>query len=665
MATTTATGHRANVVSEFPGMAAADPTGPRFLIEDIYPSVDGGRYAIKRIAGEPVEVWVDLLREGHDQLAAELLWCKESSGNWQREPMRLHGNDRWHGRFIPIEPGHYLFQVEVWTDQYETWRHGLLLKRDAGLDIALEAREGRDMLAELSPRTTQAKRVIDQACRDFDRTSDVNLLLSSDLASAVAASEVRGDMTQSVSIPVVADRSRARAGAWYEMVPRSQGAVPGRHGTFDDCIARVPDIASLGFDVIYLTPIHPIGQSHRKGRNNALTAEPGDPGSPYAIGDAAGGHDAVHPDLGTLEDFRRFVEACQGYGMEVALDFAVQCSPDHPWVTEHPEWFKRRSDGSIRYAENPPKKYEDIVNPDLYCTDRIALWQALRDVILFWVRQGVRIFRVDNPHTKPFPFWEWLIREVQQRDPNVLFLAEAFTRPKIMKGLAKLGFTQSYTYFTWRTHKAELEQYLSELTGYPEREYLRPNFFVNTPDILPFHLQTGEPWVFKSRVALAALLSSNYGIYNGFELLEHEPIPGREEYLNSEKYEIKVRDWNKPRNIKSYIARLNRIRRENNALLQTADLRFAQIDDGEVVGFVKEAAQRDNAVAAAIALTGQGPRTFWFHFGDMTIGPDDSRAPIRAIVNLVTGQRHLVEWGGVRLTINPTDDPTLLFRCEN
>ena len=293
--------------------------------------------------------------------------------------------------------------------------------------------------------------------------------------------------------------------------------------------------------------------------------------------------------------------------MEIALDFAVQCSPDHPWLKQHPEWFKRRPDGSIRYAENPPKKYEDIVNPDFYCADRIALWPALRDVVLFWVQQGVRIFRVDNPHTKPFPFWEWLIREVQERDPNVLFLSEAFTRPKVMKALAKLGFTQSYTYFTWRTHKAELQAYLSEITRYPEREYFRPNFFVNTPDILPVHLQNGEPWMFKSRVALAATLSANYGIYNGFELLEHEPIPGREEYLNSEKYEIKVRDWNKPGNIKDYIGRLNRLRRENPALLQTSNLRFAQVDDGEVIGFVKESVARDNAVAVAIALSGHGP----------------------------------------------------------
>jgi starch synthase (maltosyl-transferring) len=350
--------------------------------------------------------------------------------------------------------------------------------------------------------------------------------------------------------------------------------------------------------------------------------------------------------------------------MEVALDFAIQCSPDHPWLKEHPDWFKRRPDGSIRYAENPPKKYQDIVNPDFYCADRIALWQALRDVILFWVKQGVRIFRVDNPHTKPFPFWEWLIHEVQERDPNVLFLSEAFSRPKIMKGLAKLGFSQSYSYFTWRTHKAELQEYLSEITRHPEREYFRPNFFVSTPDILPVHLQKGEPWMFKSRVALAAMLSSNYGIYNGFELLEHEPIPGREEYINSDKYEIKIRDWDKPGNIKSYIGTLNRIRRENAALQQTSNLRFAQVDDGEVMGFVKESVAYDNAVAVAIALNGHGPRTFWFHFGEITIGTGNTRAPVRAVVNLITGERHMIEWGGVRLTINPSDDPALLFRCE-
>jgi starch synthase (maltosyl-transferring) len=395
-----------------------------------------------------------------------------------------------------------------------------------------------------------------------------------------------------------------------------------------------------------------------------LRADAGDPGSPYAIGSAEGGHDALHPELGNLDDFRRLVSACAGHGLEIALDFAVQCAPDHPWLTQHPEWFRRRPDGSMQYAENPPKKYEDIVNPEFYGPDRDDVWPALRDVVLFWVSQGVRIFRVDNPHTKPFPFWEWMIREVQAVDPNVVFLSEAFTRPKVMKALAKLGFTQSYTYFTWRTGKEELQAYLSEITGYPEREYFRPNFFVNTPDILPHHLQTGEPWVFKARIALAATLSGSYGIYNGFELLEHEPIPGKEEYLDSEKYELKVRDWNRPGNINSYIAELNRIRKANAALLQTSKLRFAQVDDQDVIGYVKESVTNDNAVAVAVALAKQGPREFWLHLGDIEIGPADSRGRIKSIENLLTGERHTVEWGGVRLRIDQERDPALIFRCH-
>src|SRR6267378_2865310 len=459
-----------------------------------------------------------------------------------------------------------------------------------------------------------------------------------------------------------ADRPRARAGAWYEMVPRSQGRTPGQHGTFEDCIARLPDVAAMGFDVVYLTPIHPIGHTNRKGRNNAVSAVEGDPGSPYAIGGPEGGHDAVHPELGTLEDFRSFVAACRRLDMEVALDFAVQCAPDHPWLKEHPQWFKRRPDGSMRYAENPPKKYEDIVNPDFSSEDAGALWNALRDVVLFWIEQGVNIFRVDNPHTKPFRFWEWLIHEIQLRHPDVIFLAEAFTRPKLMKGLAKLGFTQSYTYFTWRTQKWELEQYLNELTAYPERDYYRPNFFVNTPDILPYHLQSGETWMFKSRVALAATLSSTYGIYNGFELLEHDPIPGKEEYLDSEKYEIKVRDWDQPGNIKPYIRDLNRARRENAALQQTSQLRFIPIDDGNVIGFVKESVDQTNTVVAAIALSRE-VHEFWFPLGDVEIGGAGDRRHVAAVENLITGERYPVEWGGIRLRIDPVRDPALLFRC--
>jgi starch synthase (maltosyl-transferring) len=654
--------NRRSPQSEAWAVSPADPTGPRFCIEDIYPRVDGGRYPIKRIAGESVEVWADIFRDGHDIVAADLIWRADDATDWHHEPMQFHSNDRWHGRFTPPEPGWYLFAIEAWTDRYGTWRKEFQLKQKAGQDVSLEAREGVELLRELMPRDPGARAVVEAAVNGFAADNDFGPLLADALSAAIAKSEVRPDLSRSHVLPLIVDRELARAGAWYEMVPRSQGRVAGKHGTFDDCIARVPGIAALGFDVLYLTPIHPIGRTNRKGKNNSLKAAPGDPGSFYAIGNEHGGHDAVHPELGTLDDFRRLVDICAQNGMEVAIDFAVQCSPDHPWLKQHPEWFRTRPDGSIRFAENPPTKYEDIINPDFSCADPIALWEGLRDVILFWVKQGVRIFRVDNPHTKPLPFWEWLIREVRARHPDTVFLAEAFTRPKVMKALAKLGFSQSYTYFTWRTGKQELQAYLSELTGYPEREYYRPNFFVTTPDILPVQLQAGEPWLFKARGALAATLSSNYGIYNGFELLEHEPIPGREEYLNSEKYEIKVRDWDKPGNIKDYFRRINMIRRDNAALLQTANLRFLQANDDNVIGFIKHSVRGDNTVAGAIALTA-APHEFWLHFGGEQTRPDEAKRPIRTIENLLTGERHLLEWNGVRLRIDPSNDPALLFRC--
>jgi len=637
-------------------------SGQRIYIEDLFPAVDSGRFPVKRITGEPVEIWVDIFRDGHAVLAAELIWRAEYSKKWSRNPLKFQQNDRWTGSFTPTTPGRYRYAVQAWTDVFGTWRHDFLVKRDAGRDVTLEVQEGRKILAGLKPRSKADAFIISEACRECEASNHPSPLLSEELLAATSKVQ-NSDLTRGPEMPLVADRPLARASAWYEMMPRSQGSIPGKHGTFDDCIARLPEIASLGFDVLYLPPIHPIGHTNRKGRDNALRAEPGDPGSPYAIGSEAGGHDAVHPELGTLEDFRGLVAACATHGLEVALDFAIQCSPDHPWLTAHPEWFRRRPDGSIQYAENPPKKYEDIVNPDFYCTDSERLWSALRDVVLFWLKQGVRIFRVDNPHTKPFEFWEWLIREVQAVDPGVIFLAEAFTRPKVMKALAKLGFTQSYTYFTWRTGKHELESYLSEITGYPEREYFRPNFFVNTPDILPFHLQSGDPWIFKARVALAATLSGNYGIYNGFELLEHEPIAGKEEYLHSEKYELKTRNWNKEGNIKNYIGHLNWLRQSNAALQQTGNLRFAQVDDNDVIGFVKESASGDNAVAVAIALNRGGTRQFWFHLGEIEIGPQGGRRRVRAIENLITGEQHMIEWGGVRLRIEPDQDPALLFRC--
>jgi starch synthase (maltosyl-transferring) len=645
--------------------SVGDLSGRRIYIEDIYPLVDAGRFPVKRIVDEPIEVWADIFRDGHAVLAAELLWRLEGADRWLRVPMHLHDNDRWNASFTPTKVGRYFYAIEAWTDVFATWRRDFLAKRDAGLNVRLDIEEGRRLLAGLKPRLKAHAQLIDDAfrrigaCRAIDASGG---FLSEELADAARKGD-QSDLTRSQNCPLMADRPIARAGAWYEMMPRSQALLAGTHGTFEDCIRRLPEIAALGFDVLYLTPIHPIGATNRKGRNNSLRVEAGDPGSPYAIGSAEGGHDAVHPELGNLDDFRRLVSACARHGLEIALDFAVQCSPDHPWLTQHPEWFRRRPDGSIQYAENPPKKYEDIVNPDFGGADRDGLWSALRDVVLFWVDQGVRIFRVDNPHTKPFPFWEWLIREVQAIDPNVIFLSEAFTRPNVMKALAKLGFTQSYTYFTWRTGKDELQAYLSEITRYPEREYFRPNFFVNTPDILPLHLQTGEPWVFKARLALAATLSGSYGIYNGFELLEHEPIPGKEEYLNSEKYELKAHDWNRPGNINGYIGQLNRIRKANAALRQTSNLRFAQVDDPEVIGYVKESVAKDNAVAAAVALAKQGPREFWLHFGDIEIGPAGSRHRVKSIENLVTGEHHTIEWGGVRLRIDQERDPALIFRC--
>jgi len=630
----------------------------RFRIEDIYPSVDGGRYPVKRIVGETVDVWADVIADGHDVIAAAIRWRRNGAREWQTAPMALHSNDRWHGSFAPTETGRYQFEIETWSDRFASWRKGFLLKQDAGQEIGVDALEGAEIIRQLMPAGKADRNVAEAALKQL-RSGRTDLLTDTRLAEAMSRSSIRPDLSRSATVALMIERPRARAGAWYEMVPRSQGTVPGKHGTFDDCIARVPEIAALGFDVLYLTPIHPIGRTHRKGKNNSLKAEPGDPGSFYAIGDETGGHDAVHPELGTIEDFRRLVTACRGHGMEIALDIAVQCSPDHPWLKQHPEWFRKRPDGSIQYAENPPKKYEDIVNPDFTSEHCSAIWAALRDVLLFWVKEGVEIFRIDNPHTKPLPFWEWVIEEVHKRNSNVIFLSEAFTRPKLMKALAKLGFSQSYTYFTWRTTKGELQEYLSELTRHPEREYYRPNFFVTTPDILPTQLQSGEPWLFKARAALAATLSSNYGIYNGFELLEHDAIPGKEEYLNSEKYEIKTRDWNTPGNISAYLGQLNRIRRANSALLQTSNLRFLDIHDDHLIGYLKNSGDGLNSVACVVALSPHA-REFWLHFGDARTSTGE---PVRAVENLVTGERRMLEWGGLRLWIDPSHDPALLFRC--
>ena len=633
-----------------------------FHFEEIYPAVDCGRFPVKRIAGERVEVWADIYRDGFGLIKANLAWRRESEPEWQSAPMTHHDDDRWVGSFVPTTPGRYVYAVEAWTDEFATWRDAFARKHESGADTTVDAIAGAGMLTKARAGGPDATAVILRQCETFLQTGDVAALLTDELKDAMAESQFRADLSRSPLFPLVVDRPRAGFGAWYEMMPRSQGAVGGGHATLKDCTARLADIAAMGFDVICLPPIHPIGWTHRKGRNGTLPAMDGDPGSPYAIGAARGGHDAVHPELGTLDDFRDFVAACAERNLDVALTFAAQCSPDHLWVRQHPQWFRRRPDGSLCQAENPSETCDDIVVFDFACDDSAALWDALRDVVLFWVEQGVKIFRADNPQSRPLPFWEWLIREVKRRDPNVIFLAEAFARPKLMKGLAKLGFSQSYTYFTSRTTKDELMHYLGELTCYPTREYFRPNFFTNTTDILPHHLQGGEAWMFKSRAALAAMLSSCYGIYNGFELLEHDALPASEEYRGSDKFEIKPRDWDRAGNIKPYLGLINRIRRDNPSLQQTANLRFITIDDGNVIAFVKQSADLTNAVAVVIALS-RDVHDVWLPIGDTKLEVGGERRHVAAVENLVSGARTVLDWGGLSVRIEPDRDPAVFLRC--
>lgn len=553
------------------------------------------------MVGDSVRVSANIYKDGHELMGAQLLCRGPGEQLWREAPLDYNfDEDRWHGRFVPDRVGRWEYTVEAWPDPFRTWREDLKKRLDAGQDVASELLEGEQLVhRKLAWLGREAPLELQHAAKALGDTS-----ASIDARLAVAFSKkleeaMRGPLdpehvTRHELRELVADRELARFGAWYELFPRSQGTLPGKHGTFRDLEARLPDLASLGFDVLYLPPIHPIGHTHRKGRNNARTCQPGDVGSPWAIGDRTGGHDAVHPELGTLDDFVHMVKKAREHGLEIALDFALQCSPDHPWIHEHPEWFFVRPDGTLRYAENPPKKYEDIYPLNFWCTDRHALWAACRDLVLFWVDKGVLVFRVDNPHTKPFAFWEWLIREVHRRHPEVIFLAEAFTRPKRMQGLAKLGFTQSYTYFTWKNTAWELKEYLSELAHGEMAEYYRPNFFANTPDILHEYLQDGGRAAFRIRLLLAGTLSPTYGIYSGFELCENAPVRrGSEEYLDSEKYEIKVRDWSAPGNIRADVAKLNRIRREHPALQRLDNLRFLHTEYEPVLAYLKRSASED------------------------------------------------------------------------
>jgi starch synthase (maltosyl-transferring) len=624
------------------------------VIERVQPEIDGGRFPIKRTVGETVSVTVDMFGDGHDAIDGVLQYRLRAPGRvegadseresaWTEVPLSALGDDRWGATFTVTELGEYEYTVEGWIDRFGSWIHGLLAKFGAGQDVGSELLEGAALIDVVCGLSGTGAGDIAQLLETADvlrsnRPQADRVAAAGDpqlLARMRARPDRRTATTYARSLRVIVDPVRARFGAWYEMFPRSSTPDPSRSGTFREAEARLPDIAAMGFDVVYLPPIHPIGRTHRKGRNNALASEPGDPGSPWAIGSDEGGHTAIEPGLGDLDDFDRFVDTAAHLGLEIALDIAFQSSPDHPWVREHPEWFRHRPDGSIKYAENPPKKYQDIYPFDFDTSARESLWVALRDVFLFWISRGVKIFRVDNPHTKPFRFWEWCIADIKRTHPEIVFLSEAFTRPKVMRYLAKAGFTQSYTYFTWRNSASELRDYLIELTQTEVAEYLRPNFFANTPDILHEYLQHGGRPAFEVRLIAAATLGASYGIYSGFELCENVPArPGSEEYLDSEKYQIKPREWNQPGHLKELIARINMIRRQHPALQQNATLRFHGCSADAVLWFSKSAGfagvsagrgDRDVVFVAANTTPAQTQQG-WVEvpIGDLGLAPDAS-----------------------------------------
>jgi len=579
------------------------------VIESVAPAVDGGRYPIKREVGAVLEVSADIFKDGHDVLVAYLQYRRDGERAWREAPMRHVDNDRWAGAFTLAETGRYRYTIEALPEPFLSWVADLEKRHAGGQDLASALGEGLALIRAAAGRATVAAgraaltAYADRLEHAGPAAQAVAVAADPALAALMTRHLDRAEATRAErELEVVVEPERARFAAWYEFFPRS-GTSTNRSATFKDSEAQLARAAAMGFDTVYLPPIHPIGLAHRKGRNNALEAAPGDPGSPWAIGSIDGGYTAVHPDLGTLEDFDRFVEAARRLGLEVALDFAIQCSPDHPWVREHPEWFFHRPDGTIKYAENPPKKYQDIYPVNFQSEGAPALWEEMRRIVEFWIGRGVSTFRVDNPHTKPVKFWEWLIRAVKDGHPDVVFLAEAFTRPKMMKVLAKSGFTQSYTYFTWRNTKQELTDYLTEITTPPVAEYFRGNLWPNTPDILHETLQRGGRPAFKTRLVLAATLSSLYGIYSGYELCENVPRePGSEEYLNSEKYEYKARDWDAPGNLVDYVTRINRIRRENRALQVSTNLRFYGADNPDILFYGKMTPERDNVVLVAVNL---------------------------------------------------------------
>ncbi len=575
----------------------------RVVIENVQPVVDNGRYAARRSVGERVDVAATIITDGHDHLRARVLYKKDSDSQWSEIEMKAGWNDEWWSSFYVDETGLYQFKVEAWIDHFDTWFDGFKKKAEAKVDVKTELMEGVNFLRRFAESDASLKTFINKLDDRSNYDAAVGTVLTKEFADVVHRHPLIENSTITDEYTVKVEYSKVLFSAWYELFPRSASQTKGRHGTFKDVVKLLPRIEAMGFDVLYLPPIHPIGRLNRKGKNNNVRASEGEPGSPWAIGSSEGGHKSVHPELGTIDDYRDLIKKAKDRGIDIALDIAFQCAPDHPYVKEHPDWFRQRPDGTIQYAENPPKKYQDIYPFNFETDDWKALWEELKSVIVYWIEQGVTIFRVDNPHTKPIPFWEWAIAEVQKQYPDTIFLAEAFTKPKVMAVLGKIGFNQSYTYFTWRVSKQEIIDYMNELVYTQSRNYFRPNFWPNTPDILPWHLQHQGENIFIIRYALAATLSSNYGIYGpAYEFYDNQPMEGKEEYYNSEKYEIKLHDWKKTNRMTDIISMVNKFRKENKALQTTWNTVFCPIENGNLIAYLKATDDLSNIILVVVNL---------------------------------------------------------------
>ncbi len=644
----------------------------RVIIENVVPEIDGGRFAITRTPGEVVVVTADIFSDGHDVVDAALQVRKEGDPAWQEFPLRFVINDRWQGQVRFPGEGTYFYTLRGWVDSFKTWSRDLSKKADAFQDLSLDLAAGAQFVLAASKRANKADaetlKTLSEKLRNLsgaDRKAAVELSQNDNLVSLMALYRDRtGDTIYPKELAVRVDRARARFSSWYEMFPRSCATAPGRPGTLRDCAAQIDYVAEMGFDVLYLPPIHPIGVTEHKGKNNSTTPTPSDPGSPWAIGGEEGGHKAIHPELGTLADLKALREKAESHGIELALDLAFQCSPDHPYVKEHREWFRSRPDGTVQYAENPPKKYQDIYPLDFENAHYPELAEELKSVVLFWIANGIRIFRVDNPHTKPFAFWEWLIREINQEYPDVIFLAEAFTRPKVMYQLAKLGFTQSYTYFAWKNTKAELTEYFTEITQPPVSEFFRPNIWPNTPDILNEYLQRGGRPAFMARLILAATLGANYGIYGPpFEVCENKPVrEGSEEYLDSEKYQVRVWDRSNPASLKDLIRQVNGIRRDHVALQSDRSLLFHPTDNPQLIAYSKTSDDRADKILVVVNLDSFNRQLGWVdvQLKKFRMAPDESYE----MHDLLADKKYI--WKGSRnyVELNPAALPAHIFRVQ-